>query len=141
MLYSVVIDGITNNTLYQRYTGISGRHHVKLMGFSFHQTGGSGNVVSVNCQQLGNNTSNAIDTTTMIGTVQITNFNAQNTRTFLSFLVDLNSFDHHYGAIDLGVRELNNYLDFVFTGTSNTAARFILYLDINDAQTQYPLLR
>ena len=33
MLYSVVIDGITNNTLYQRFTGVSGRHHVKLMGF------------------------------------------------------------------------------------------------------------
>ena len=139
MLYSVVIDGITNNTLYQRFTGVSGRHHVRLMGFSFTQTGGSGSVVSVNCQQLGNNTSNALDTTTMIGTVQITNFNGQNTRTFLSFLVDLNTFDHHFGSIDLGVRELNNYHDFVFTGSSNTAARFILYLDINDAQTQYSL--
>ena len=139
MLYSVVIDGITNNTLYQRFTGVSGRHHIRLMGFSFTQTGGSGSVISVNCQQLGNNTSNALDTTTMIGTVQITNFNGQNTRTFLSFLVDLNTFDHHFGSIDLGVRELNNYLDFVFTGTTDTAARFILYLDINDAQTQYSL--
>ena len=125
MLYSVVIDGITNNTLYQRYTGVSGRHHVRLMGFSFHQTGGSGTLINVFCPQLGTTTTN--DTGTG--------------RTFLSFLVDLNAFDHHFGTIDLGVRELNNYLDFVFTGTSNTVARFILYLDINDAQTQYSLLR
>ena len=141
MLYSVVIDGITNNTLYQRFTGVSGRHHVKLMGFSFTQAGGSGSVVSVNCQQLGNNTSNFTNliSTEQIGTRQITYYNTQNTRTFLSFIVDLNAFDHHFGVIDLGVRELNNYLDFTFTGTTDNAARFILYLDINDAQTQYSL--
>ena len=42
--------------------------------------------------------------------------------------------------MDLGVRELNNYLDFTFTDTTATASRFIIYLDINDARTEYPLL-
>jgi hypothetical protein len=43
--------------------------------------------------------------------------------------------------MDLGVRELNNFLDFTFTGTTAGAStRFILYLDINNARTEYPLL-
>ena len=124
MLYSVAIDTIANNTLYQRYIGVSGRHNVKILGFSYHQTGGSGTVINVFCPQLGNTTTN----------------NTGTGRTFLSFLCDLNSFSQHYGSMDLGVRELNNFLDFTFTDTSAVAARFILYLDINDARTEYPLL-
>ena len=46
--------------------------------------------------------------------------------------------------MDLGVKELNNFLDITFTDTTATDVivntRFILYLDINDARTEYPLL-
>ena len=126
MLYSVVIDNIKNNKLFQRYIGVSGRHNVKILGFSYHQTvgGSNGSIINVYCPQLGNTTT--IDTGAG--------------RTFLSFLFDNNSFSQHYGSMDLGVKELNNYLDFTFTDTSATASRFILYLDINDARTEYPLL-
>ena len=129
MLYSVAINTIANNTLYQRYIGVSGRHNVKLLGFSYHQTNGSGNIINVFCPQLGTTT------TTDLGGA---------TRTFLSFIFDNGSFSQHYGSMDLGVRELNNYLDFTFTDTTATDVitntRFILYLDINDARTEYPLL-
>ena len=123
MLYSVAINTIANNTLYQRYIGVSGRHNVKILGFSYHQTGGSGNIINVFCPQLGITTTN----------------DAGAGRQFLSFLCDLNGLSQHYGSMDLGVRELNNYLDFTFTDTSATAG-FIIYLDINDARTEYPLL-
>jgi hypothetical protein len=125
MLYSVAINTILNNTLYQRYIGVSGRHNVKILGFSYHQTGGNGTIINVFSPQLGTTT------TTDIGGA---------TRTFLSFICDNNSFSQHYGSMDLGIRELNNYLDFTFTDTTANAARFILYLDINDARTEYPLL-
>ncbi len=124
MLYTVAINTILNNTLYQRYIGVSGRHNVKILGFSYHQTGGSGTLINVFCPQLGTTT------TTDAGA----------TRTFLSFIFDSGSLSQHYGSMDLGVRELNNYLDFTFTGMIETATRFILYLDINDARTEYPLL-
>ena len=128
MLYSVVIDNIKNNKLFQRYIGVSGRHNVKILGFSYHQTGGSGNIINVYCPQLGPTTT--IDTGAG--------------RTFLSFIYDSGSFSQHYGSMDLGVRELNNFLDFTFTDTTATDVivntRFILYLDINDARTEYPLL-
>jgi len=124
MLYSVAINTILNNTLYQRYIGVSGRHNVKILGFSYHQTGGSGTLINVFCPQLGNTTTN----------------DAGTGRTFLSFIFDSGSLSQHYGSMDLGVRELNNYLDITFTGMIETATRFILYLDINDARTEYPLL-
>ena len=125
MLYSVAINTILNNTLYQRYIGVSGRHNVKILGFSYHQTGGSGTIINVFSPQLGNRT------TTDLGGA---------TRSFLSFIFDSGSLSQHYGSMDLGVRELNNFLDFTFTDTTANAARFILYLDINDARTEYPLL-
>ena len=125
MLYSVAINTILNNTLYQRYIGVSGRHHVKILGFSYHQTGGSGTIINVFSPQLGTTTSTDIGGTT---------------RTFLSFIFDSGSLSQHYGSMDLGVRELNNFLDFTFTGMIETATRFIIYLDINDARTEYPLL-
>ena len=128
MLFSVVIDDIKNNTNYPRYTGVSGRHHVKLLGYGYHQTGSSGSIINVFCPQLGNNTTLSTTTNTGAG------------RSFLSFLCDHKSFDHHYGVVDLGIRELNNYLDFSFTDTTATAARFVIYLDINDARTQDRLL-
>lgn len=124
MLYSVAINTILNNTLYQRYIGVSGRHSVKILGFSYHQTGGSGTIINVFSPQLGTTT------TTDTGTG----------RSFLSFIFDTNSLSQHYGSMDLGVRELNNYLDFTFSGMIETATRFIIYLDINDARTEYPLL-
>lgn len=124
MLYTVAINTIANSTLYQRYIGVSGRHNVKILGFAYHQTGGNGTIINVYCPQLG--------TTTTIDTGA--------GRTFLSFICDNNSFSQHYGSMDLGVRELNNFLDFTFTDTTANAARFILYLDINDARTEYPLL-
>jgi hypothetical protein len=128
MLYTVVIDNIKNNKLFQRYIGVSGRHNVKILGFSYHQTGGSGSIINVYCPQLGPTTT--IDTGAG--------------RTFLSFIYDSGSFSQHYGSMDLGVRELNNFLDFTFTDTTATDVivntRFILYLDINDARTEYPLL-
>jgi len=125
MLYSVAINTILNNTLYQRYIGVSGRHNVKILGFSYHQTGGSGTIINVFSPQLGTTT------TTDLGGA---------TRSFLSFIFDSGSLSQHYGSMDLGVRELNNFLDFTFTDTTANAARFILYLDINDARTEYPLL-
>ena len=129
MLYTVAINTILNNTLYQRYIGVSGRHNVKILGFSYNQTGGSGTLINVFSPQLGTTT------TTDIGGAG---------RTFLSFIFDNGSFSQHYGSMDLGVRELNNYLDFTFTDTTATDVitntRFILYLDINDARTEYPLL-
>ena len=124
MLYSVAINTILNNTLYQRYIGVSGRHRVKILGFSYHQTGGSGTLINVFCPQLGSTTSTDIGAT----------------RTFLSFIFDSGSLSQHYGSMDLGVRELNNFLDFTFTGMIETATRFVLYLDITDARTEYPLL-
>ena len=128
MLYSVVIDNIKNNKLFQRYIGVSGRHNVKILGFSYHQTGGSGSIINVYCPQLGPTTT--IDTGAG--------------RTFLSFIYDSGSFSQHYGSMDLGVRDLNNFLDFTFPDTTATDVivntRFILYLDINDARTEYPLL-
>jgi hypothetical protein len=55
-------------------------------------------------------------------------------------MFDNGSFSQHYGSMDLGVRELNNFLDFTFNGaTAGASTRFILYLDINDARTEYPL--
>ena len=133
MLYSVIIDTIVNSTNYQRYIGVSGRHNVKIMGFSYYQNADTGALINVFCPQLGNTTT----TNTVAG------------RTFLSFIYDLNNFRHHYGSIDLGVRELNNFLDFTFTGTTpgtvapapvSSTTKFIIYLDINDARTEYPLL-
>ena len=125
MLYTVAIDNIKNSKLFQRYIGVSGRHNVKILGFSYHQTGGSGTIINVFSPQLGSTT------TTDLGGA---------TRTFLSFLCDLNGLSQHYGSMDLGVRELNNYLDFTFTDTTATASRFIIYLDINAVRTEYPLL-
>lgn len=124
MLYTVAINTILNNTLYQRYIGVSGRHNVKILGFSYNQTGGSGTLINIFCPQLGTTT------TTDAGTG----------RTFLSFIFDANNLRQYYGSMDLGVRELNNFLDITFSGVIETATRFILYLDINDARTEYALL-
>lgn len=125
MLYSVVVDAIANSTNFPRYIGVSGRHHVKLLGFSYHQNGGSGSLINVFCTQLGNNTTLAGEGAG---------------RCFLSFIYDMGSFSQHYGVIDLGIKDLNNYLDFSFTNTANADRRFVIYLDINDARTEYRLL-
>lgn len=132
MLYTVIVGGmapngvISGNTYRQQvYLGVNGRRHVKVKGWEYNSTpappdGNTG--ILVNVAELFDKTSN-----TTLGTFTFGFLHNQH----------IHPFD-----LDLGVQNLNGYLNFTIT-TQYTIAlltiNYILYLEIGE-ENKYPLL-